>query len=113
MPDARAGADHLHVARLGAAAVAEAVLVGDRAFADIGHDLHVGVRMQRKAAARRDLVVVPDPQRAPVDAVGAVIVRKGEVVPRPQPTMVGLAQTLEGAAFDHFGLPAEVPLAEA
>ena len=60
--DAGAGAHHLHVAGFGAALVAQAVLVGDRAFADIGDDLHVGVRVRREAGVRRDLVVVPDAQ---------------------------------------------------
>ena len=60
--DAGAGAHHLHVARLGAALVAKDVLMGDRAFADIGDDFHVGVGMGGKAGVRRDLVVVPHPQ---------------------------------------------------
>ena len=59
---AAAGAHHLHVARFGAALVAEAVLMGDRAFANIGDDFHVGVGMGGKAGVRRDLVVVPHPQ---------------------------------------------------
>jgi hypothetical protein len=49
--DAGARAHHLDVARLGAALVAQVVLVGDRAFADIGDDLHVGVRVRREAGA--------------------------------------------------------------
>ena len=52
--DAGAGAHHLHVAGFGAAFVAQAVLVRDRALADIGDDLHVAMRMRRKAGLRRD-----------------------------------------------------------
>lgn len=43
--DAASGAHHLHVADFGAALVAEAILMGDRAFADMGDDLHIGGRM--------------------------------------------------------------------
>src|SRR4029077_7787322 len=48
MTDAGAGTHHLHVAGLGAALVAETVLMGDRPLADIGDDLHVGVWVRRK-----------------------------------------------------------------
>ncbi len=41
MADARARAHHLDVAGLGAALVAQTVLVRDRTLADIGDDLHV------------------------------------------------------------------------
>ena len=51
--DAGAGAHDLDVAGLGAALVAQAVLVGDRALADVGDDLHVGVRVRREAGVRR------------------------------------------------------------
>jgi hypothetical protein len=60
MPDPSAGAHHLHIPGLEAADVAEAVPVGDNAFADIGHDLDVGVVVRRKSRVRSDLVIVPD-----------------------------------------------------
>lgn len=78
MDDAGTGAHHLHVAGLGAALVAQAVLVGDRAFADIGNDLHVAVRVRREAAAGGDLVIVPDPQAAPVLALRVIVVGEGK-----------------------------------
>src|SRR3546814_4420273 len=53
--DAAARAHHLHVARLRAALVAQAVLTGDRAGADIGDDLHVRVRVRRKAGAGTEI----------------------------------------------------------
>jgi hypothetical protein len=64
MLDAGSSAHHLHVPGFGTSAIAEAVLVGDRALPDIGNDFHVGVRVRREATFRRDLVVVPDAQRA-------------------------------------------------
>ena len=47
--DAIARAHHLDLARFGAALVAEMVLMRDRAFDDVGHDLHVAVGMRREA----------------------------------------------------------------
>ena len=101
MDDAGTGAHHLHVAGLGAALVAQAVLVGDRAFADIGDDLHVTVRVRREAAAGGDLVIVPDPQAAPVLALRVIVVGEGKMMTRVQPAVVGMAQTVEGTTFDH------------
>lgn len=101
MDDAGTGAHHLHVAGLGAALVAQAVLVGDRAFADIGNDLHVAVRVRREAAAGGDLVIVPDPQAAPVLALRVIVVGEGKMMTRVQPAVVGMAQTVEGTTFDH------------
>ena len=49
--------------------VAQVVLVRDRAFADVGDDLHVRVRVRREAGLGGDGVVVPDPQRAPAHAL--------------------------------------------
>src|SRR3954468_15236479 len=43
MANARPGRHDLHVAGIGAAPVAETVLVTDRALPDIGDDLHVGM----------------------------------------------------------------------
>src|SRR5690606_10718805 len=99
--DAVAGAHHLHVARLGAPAVAEAVLVRDRALAHVGHDLHVGVPVRREAAARLDLVVVPHAQAAPAHARGIVVVGEREVVAGAQPAEVGGAELREGPSLDH------------
>ena len=101
MDDAGTGAHHLHVAGLGAALVAQAVLVGDRAFADIGDDLHVTVRVRRESAAGGDLVIVPDPQAAPVLALRVIVVGEGKMMTRVQPAVVGMAQTVERTTFDH------------
>ena len=68
--NAGAGAHHLHVARLGASLMAEAVLMRDRALPHIGDDLHVGVGMRREAGVGRDLVVVPYPQGSVPHAIG-------------------------------------------
>jgi hypothetical protein len=64
MPNARPSADHLHVASLYAADVSDTVAVGDNAIANVGDDLHVGVAVKAKTCSRRNLVVIPDDQRA-------------------------------------------------
>src|SRR5690606_34759891 len=99
--DAGTGAHHLHVTGFGTALVAQAVLVGDRAFTHIGDDLHVAVRVRREPAAGGDQVVVPYPQRAPVHAARIVVFGKGEVMVGIQPAMVGVAKGVEGAQLQH------------
>jgi len=99
--DAGARAHYLHIARFGAALVAQAVLVGDGAFTDIGDDFHVGVGMGRETRAGGDGVVVPHPQRAPAHAGRIVVAGEGKVVLGIEPAVVGTAKGLEGTAFDH------------
>src|SRR5438552_16405686 len=78
--DAGAGAHDLDVAGFCAAFIAEAVLVRDRALPYIGDDLHIGVRVRRKAGLRRDLVVVQDAKSAPIHAHGIAVLGKGELM---------------------------------
>jgi hypothetical protein len=99
--DAGAGGHHLHVAGLGPALVAETILVRDRTFANVGDDLHVRVRVRRKAGARRDHVVIPHAQRAPIDARRIVIIGKGKMVLGIEPAVIGAAKALERTNFDH------------
>src|SRR3546814_7987268 len=80
MANAGSGRHHLHVARLRPALVAEAVLMADRAFTNIGDDFHVAVRMRRKAGVRGDDIVVPDAKASPVHPVRILVVRKGEMM---------------------------------
>ena len=103
--DTGAGAHHLNVARFGAALVAEAVLMGDRALADIGDDFHVGVGCGGKAGVRRDLVVVPHPQGAVAHIAGVVVTAEREVVFCFQPAVVGAAEPVEGSEFNHGIFP--------
>ena len=105
MAHARSGAHDLDVPRARAAGVAQAVLVGDGAFADIGDDLHVGVGVRRKAGPGGDGVVVPHPDRAPTHPGGIVVAGEGEVVLGVEPAVVGAAEAGEGPAFDHVMSP--------
>ena len=94
-------AHHLNVARPGAAFVAQAVAVGDRAAADECHDFHIVVRVRIEAGSRRDSIVVPHPNRAPTHACGIVIARETEVMTGIEPAVVGMAKPSEGTKFNH------------
>src|SRR3546814_20661923 len=89
MGGAASGVHDLHVACSRAPLVAEAVLVRDRAFADVGDDFHVGLGLRRETAVRRDAVVVPDAQAAPAHSRRFVIAREREMEMPIQPTVAG------------------------
>ena len=109
VPDTGAGAHHLHVSGFGSAFVAETVLVRYRALADIGDDLHVRVRVGRKARVGRDLIVVPDAQRAPTHSRGVAIVCEGEMVLGLQPAVIFSSEFVEWSVFDHRRSPWQWP----
>ena len=75
--------------------------MGDRAFADIGDDLHVGMGMGGKAGIRRDLVVVPNPQRAVAHIARVIVAAEREVMFCFQPAVIGAAEFCKGSEFDH------------
>jgi hypothetical protein len=75
--------------------------VGDRAGTDVGHDLHVAMRMRREAALRADRVVVPHADPAPAHPLGVVIAREREMVVGIEPAVIGVAEAIEGADIDH------------
>ena len=102
---AGSGTHHLDVASFGASLIAEAVLMGDCTLADIGDDLHVGVRVWRKPGVRRDRIVIPYPERAPAHALGVVVLGKREMVLGVEPAMIGPAEAFNGSAFDHPASP--------
>src|SRR5262249_54873799 len=97
-------AHHLHVAGLGAALVAERILMGDRTVANVGDDLHVGMRMRRKAGVRRDLVIVPDAQRAVAHVLRVIVVGEREVMPGLEPAVIGAAELCKWFELDHVML---------
>ena len=71
--------------------------MGDRTFANVSDDLHVGVGMGRKSAVRLDLVVVPYAQAAVPHVLGIIVAGEGEVVT----AVIGAAEFVEGSEFDH------------
>ncbi len=56
-------------------------------------------------ALGRDLVVIPDPKRAPVQAGRIVIAGEREMVAGVEPAVIGVAEAGKGADFDHGGSP--------
>ena len=102
--DARARTHNLHVTGLGAAQVAAAVTVRDCTFTDIGYDLHILVRVRIKPCACLDDVIIDNPQSSKPHTLGVVVVGKTKVMPRVQPTMVGVTELLKGISFNHDNL---------
>lgn len=99
MKDALPRAHELDLAGLEDASVAEAVLVLEGAFDDVGEDFHVAMGMGGEAAAGGDVVLVDDAEAAEAHVRGVVVVGKGEGVAGLEPAVVGVA-ALGGAADD-------------
>src|SRR5690606_26181766 len=78
--DACASRHDLNVTGFGAALIAKAVLMGDRAFADIGDDFHVGMGVRRETGTGGDFIIVPDADRPPAHTFGVMVVSKGKMV---------------------------------
>ena len=106
MRDPGAGGHDLHVAGFGATLVAEVVLMGDCPLAHVGDDLHVAVRVCGEAGLRRDGVVVPNAEAAPVHAVGIVVAGEAEMMLGIEPAVVRTAELVVWADFDHLVSPA-------
>jgi hypothetical protein len=102
--NSRAGAHDLHISGDRPSLVAEIVLMADRPFAHVGDDLHVGVGVRREPGTGLNGVVVPDPQRTPMNTLGVVVIGEREMVPGIQPAVIGMAKAVEGTMLDHSGL---------
>ena len=98
-----AGRHALHLAAPDDAAVAQAVLVLQRAGQDVGDDFHVAMAVRAEARAGRDAILVDDAQDAPAHFGRIVIVGEGEAVFRPQPAVVGQMAALLGRSDDDHG----------
>src|SRR5215469_2638767 len=96
--DAGAGAHALHVAGADHRAVAHGITVFELTRQDVGEDLHVAVAVLAETLARRDAVVIDDPQRSVLDPRLIEVVSKGERVPGVEPSMIGVAPL--GSATD-------------
>jgi hypothetical protein len=105
MDDPGPGTHHLDVAGSRSALVAKAVLMGDRASADKGDNFHVVMRVGRKAALRRDGIIIPDPDRAPAHPGRFVIRRETEMVASIKPAVVRVAKTGKRPNFNHLCYP--------
>lgn len=90
--NATARTHHLDLSRPDRADGAQRVAVFERPLADIRDDLHVAVPMKRKAGTDRNLVVIPDNQRAKRVMRGVASGIDLEVVLRAEPAMIGCIQ---------------------
>ena len=72
-------------------AVAHAVLVLQRAFEDVGDDLHVPVAVHAEPLTGLHAVIVDDPQGAKAHVGGIVVVAKGKRVVGVEPAVVEVA----------------------
>ena len=83
--NACARAHALHVARADHRAIAQAVLMRERAFENVGDDLHIVMRVAGKAGAGRHAVVVDDAQGAETHVLWVAVLSEREAVPAIEP----------------------------
>src|SRR5271157_5403573 len=88
VPDTGPGRHDLHVTRSDHRTGTNAVLVLERAFENVGDDLHVPVPMRLEAGAGPDPVLVDDPQRTKAHVLWIVVMTEGEGMPAVQPAEV-------------------------
>ena len=102
MHHAAAGGHRLDIAHAQDALCPGGVLVGDGAFADIGHDFEIAVAVHGKTGARRDRGVGQHPQRAePEDGRAGVFRRAAKMVADAKSRRIDAAQFSEGGDSDH------------
>src|SRR5690606_19464438 len=99
--DAAAGAHPLQFAGPQHAAAATAVAMRERAADHVAQDLHVGVPMRRKPAARRDTVFVDHAQRPETHPPGVVVMAERKRVPAVEPSGVDVAAFGTGPDYAH------------
>src|SRR5215813_3593132 len=85
MRDARARRHPLYFPGANQPGAASAVLVPQRAFQHVGHDLHLAMRMRRESPSARDHVMVEDAQRPESHVVRVVVAVEAEQPVRRQP----------------------------
>ena len=91
MVDAGTGAHDLDLAFVQNRHVAHAVAVFEPAPERNADDLHVAVGVHAETRSRCDAVVIENPQRAEMDPLGIVIIRKTEGVCGLEPAVVEIA----------------------
>jgi hypothetical protein len=104
VPDSTAGAYRLYVSGPNLTATARIVFVLEHPLADVRNDLHVPVRMHRKAAARGDFVVIPDHETAELRVCWVALVVDREVVLCLEPAVISTSKRVPGSELQHFRL---------
>src|SRR5271156_2534537 len=99
--DSGAGAHPLRLAGSNDRAGAEAVLVLERAFENVGHDLHVAMAVRGKAGSRAHAIFIDDAQRAKAHLVRVVVVAERERMAAVEPVELRAAAVGGFAQCDH------------
>src|SRR6185437_8154150 len=99
--DAGAGAHALHLAGPYHGAVAEAVLVLERAGQHVGQDVHVPMAVRRESRARNDAILVDHAQGAEAHLHGIVVIGEGEAVSAVEPAGAAAAARHAITKRDH------------
>ncbi len=91
MPDTRASGHTLQFAGVQHRAIAEAVLVRQAAFQDVGENFHILVAMRSKTHARFHAIFVHHAQRAEAHVIGVVVASERKGVIGVEPAVVKMA----------------------
>ena len=73
----------------------------ERAFHDVGHDLHVAVRVGREAPARRHEIFVDHTERSEAHLPGVVVVGERKRVVRVEPSVIEMTPVSRRTDGDH------------
>src|SRR5271155_4715838 len=99
--DAGSSRHHLYVARQDHRPGPDAILVFQRAFEDVGDDLHVLVSMGTESLPGAYPILVDHPQRPEAHVSRIVIVTERECVPAVEPSQIGGAALCGVSYVDH------------
>src|SRR3954463_13815866 len=91
MHNARTGAHALNFARPDGRAVAQRIFVLQGAGENVSDDLHIGVRVRRKASASGHYIFIDPPQGSKADMSGIVVSAEREGMAALQPARLRLA----------------------
>ena len=78
------------------------VLMRNGAPADKGDNLHITVRMRRKAAPGLNDIIIDNQQPAKAQAFRVIIIGKAEVKIRVQSAVIGIPKVFIINRFNHF-----------
>ena len=105
MCDAASCTHNLNVTSFCAALIAKAILMSNRAFAHISNDLHVIMAMGGKALTGFNLIIIPNPDGAPLVARRIAVAAEREMMTGIQPAVLKLPKTGVAAFLDHILRP--------
>src|SRR5438045_7258869 len=101
VPNPRARAHPLHVARAYRRTVADRILVRKRTGKHVADDFHIAMAMRAESLSGLDPVLIDHTERAELDMPRIEIVRERKAVERLEPAMVGVAAFAAASYFVH------------